>query len=217
MKNDARKGVHHGGERGDGENVARNFDGALFGRALDLLQALRMRHRADVPYIVQDFSRIADQERGKLAIIIPGADNGLFVDFFALLIEEKRNWRDIRLSAVEADVALALLLGIVERMRVQEGPDELPADVFEAEFEVRVLVDSVMPAVKRGGADVEALFVGDLFRRDEARRVTSARGGDCGIKRMREGVAESDARPGGINMLAGMRAVEHARLGSHVG
>jgi len=43
------------------------------------------------------------------------------------------------LGAVEADVPLALLLGIVEGMRVEERPDELAADVFKAEFEVGVL------------------------------------------------------------------------------
>jgi hypothetical protein len=70
------------------------------------------------------------------------------------------------LGAVEADVALALLLGIVEGMGVEEGPDELAADVFEAEFEMGVLVDGVMAAVERGGADVEALLVGDFFGAD---------------------------------------------------
>ena len=47
--------------------------------------------------------------------------------------------RDVGLRAIEADVTLALLLGIIERMRVQEGPDELAADVFQAEFEMGVL------------------------------------------------------------------------------
>jgi len=54
-------------------------------------------------------------------------------------------------------------------MRMEEGPDELAADIFEAEFEMGMLVDSVMAAVEGGGTDVEALLVGDFFRADEAR------------------------------------------------
>ena len=91
--------------------------------------------------------------------------------------------RDVGLRAVEAHVALALLLGIVEGMRVQERPDELAADIFEAEFEMRVLVDGVMAAEKSGGADVDALLVGDFFGTDQARRVAGARRGDGGIDR----------------------------------
>ena len=121
------------------------------------------------------------------------------------------------MRAVEADVPLALLLGIVERMRVKERPDELAADVFEAEFEVRVLINGVVPTIKRSGADVDALLIRNFFRRDEARRITSARGGDGGIERMRESISESDAGGAAIDVLAGMRAVEHARLGGHVG
>src|SRR2546430_8997885 len=51
--------------------VARDFDGPLFGGALDFLQPLRMRHRADVPDVVEDVARVANQKRGKLAVVIP--------------------------------------------------------------------------------------------------------------------------------------------------
>src|SRR5215475_1696492 len=176
-----------------------------------------MRHRADMPDVVEDVACVSDQKSGKLAIVIPGACDRLLVDFFALFIEEKRDGRDVGLRAVEADVALALLLGIIERMRVKEGPDELAADVFEAEFKMRVLVDRVVAAVKRRGADAEALLVGNLFGSDEARRIAGARGGDGGIERMRESIPESDAELSGNNVLAGVRAVEHARLRGHVG
>ena len=37
---------------------------------------------------------------------------------------------DVRLRAIETDVTLALLLGIVEGMGVEERPDELTADAF---------------------------------------------------------------------------------------
>ena len=54
-------------------------------------------------------------------------------------------------------------------MRVKEGPDELAADIFQAEFEMRVLVNGVVAAKKVAGADVEALLVGDFFGADQAR------------------------------------------------
>jgi hypothetical protein len=96
-----------------------------------------------------------------------------------------------------------LLLGIVEGVGVEEGPDKLAADVFEAEFERGVLEDGVVAAVEGGGADVEALLVGDFFGSDEMVGVAGAGGGDGGVKRMREGVAESDAER---ILLAGWRA-----------
>jgi hypothetical protein len=98
--------------------------------------------------------------------MLPGAGDGLFVDRAGGSVEEKGCGRDVGLRAVEADVALALLLGIVEGMRVEERPDELAGNVFQAKFEMRVLVDGVMAAVKSGGADVEALLVCNFFRTD---------------------------------------------------
>jgi hypothetical protein len=173
------------------------------------------RHRADVPDVVQDAARVGDQESGEFAIIIPGTGDGAFIDFLAFFVEEERDGRDIGLRAVEADVALALLLGIVERVGVEEGPDKLAADVFEAEFEMGVLEDGVMAAVESGGADVEALLVGDFFGVDEARGVAGAGGGDGGIEGVSESVAEGDARRGGFDLFGGVRAVEHAGLGGH--
>ena len=80
-----------------------------------------------------------------------------------------------------------------------------------------VLIDGVMAAVERGGADVEALLVGDFFGSDEARGVASTCGGDGGIVGMSEGVAESDAGRGGFYEFTGTAGVEHAGLGGHVG
>ena len=54
MKDDTGDGVHHGGEGGDRQDVAGDFDGAFFGGALDFLNALGMRHRADVPDVAQN-------------------------------------------------------------------------------------------------------------------------------------------------------------------
>ena len=110
--------MHHGGEGGQGQNVAGDFDGAFFGGALDFLEALGVRHRTDVPDVVEDVARVADQESGEFAIVIPGAGDGAFIGFLALFVEEKRNRRDVGLRAVETNVALALLLRIVEWVRV---------------------------------------------------------------------------------------------------
>jgi hypothetical protein len=110
-----------------------------------------------------------------------------------------------------------LLLGIVEGVGVEKGPDELAADILQAEFEMGVLVDGVMAAVESGGADVEALLVGDFFGDDQARGIASAGGGYGGIVGMREGVAKGDSGWGGFDEFAGTAGFEHAGLCGHVG
>ncbi len=134
---------------------------------------------------------------------------------FAGGVEEQRCWRDVGLRAVQADVALALLLGIVEGMGVEEGPDELAGNVFQAELEMGVLVDGVMAAVEGGRADVEALLVGDFFGADETWGVASAGGGDSGIVGMGPGVAEGDAGRSGFDKFAREGIFEHAGLRGH--
>ena len=134
------------------------------------------------------------QQRRQLAIGVPGARHGLLVNLRRA--EQIAHVRDVDQRAIQAHVALALLLGVVEGMGVQERPDKLAADVFEAKLKVRVLVDRVVAGVKRGGADRRALLVGDLFGTDQARRVAGARGGDGRIVGMREGIAQRDARRG---------------------
>lgn len=123
----------------------------------------------------------------------------MFVDGAMSVVKKERRRRDVGLCAIETDVALALLLGIVEGVGVEEGPYELAADIFEAEFEMGVLVDGVMAAVESGGADVEALLFGDFFGDDESRGVASAGGGDGGVIGVREGVAKSYAWRGGFD------------------
>ena len=71
------------------------------------------------------------------------------------------------MGAVQADIALALLLGIIERMGVEKGPDKLAADIFESKFEMSVLVNGVVAAVEGACADVEALLVGNFFGADQ--------------------------------------------------
>ena len=51
-------------------------------------------------------------------------------------------------------------------MAVQKVPHKLAGDVLQAELEVGVLKDGVVAAVEGGGANSEALFLGDLIRRD---------------------------------------------------
>ena len=62
VENDARDRMHHRGEGGHRQSVARNFNGALFGGAFNFLNALGMRHRADVPDVVEDGAGVGDQQ-----------------------------------------------------------------------------------------------------------------------------------------------------------
>ena len=80
-----------------------------------------------------------------------------------------------------------------------------------------MLVDGVVAAVESGGADVEALLVGDFFGDDQARGVASARGGYGGVVGMREGVAQSHSGRGSLDEFAGTAGFEHAGLRGHVG
>ena len=107
-----------------------------------------MQHRADVPEVVENVACVRDENGRKLAIIVPGAGDGVFVDLARGFVEEERRRRDVGLRPVETNVTLALLLGIVERVSVEKRPDKLPADVLQAEFEMRMLIDGVVAAVK---------------------------------------------------------------------
>ena len=126
--------------------------------------------------------------------MLPGARHGLFVDRALGGAESAAVARNISLRAIQTDVALALLLRIVKRMRVQEGPYELPADIFQSELEMGVLVNGVMSAEIGGRADHHALLLGDFLGTDQPRRIAGARRRDRRIKRVREMIAQSDAR-----------------------
>ena len=217
MKDDAGDGVDHSGEGSDGENVTRDFDGTFFGGALDFLEALGVRHGADVPDVAEDGAGVVNEKEREFVVGLPGAGDGLFVDGAVSVVEEEGRVWDVGLRPIEAHVALALLLGIVERVRVEEGPDELAADIFEAEFEMGMLVDGVVAAIESGGTNVEALLVGDFFGDDQARGIAGAGSGDGGIVGVREGVAEGDAGRCGFDEFAGAAAFEHAGLSGHVG
>jgi hypothetical protein len=85
-------------------------------------------------------------------------------------------------------------------MRVQERPHELAADIFEAKFKVRVLIHGVVAAKICTRSDGHALLVGYLFGLDQSSRIARSRGGNRGVKRMRERVSQCDARSAGLHL-----------------
>ncbi len=120
MQDDTRHGVDHGGESSDRKDITGDFDGAFFRGTLDFLNALGVGHRADVPDVGQNIARVGGEKGGELSIAGPGTGQRVFIDVARGFVEKKRDRRDIGLGAIEADVALALLLGIVEGMRVEK-------------------------------------------------------------------------------------------------
>src|SRR5262249_49146994 len=140
VKDDAGKRMDHRGEGRDRQNIAGDFNGALFCGAFYFFQTLWMGHRPDMPNVALDASCVSGEKCRELAIVIPCAGDSLLVDGAAGFIEEKRSRRDERLDAIHAHVALALLLGIVKGMCMEKGPHKLPADIFQAEFESCVLI-----------------------------------------------------------------------------
>src|ERR1700722_12519022 len=120
-----------------------------------------MRHRADVPDVIENFSRVACEQRRKFAVILPRSRDRTLVDLAAGGAEIQILGRHVRMRAIQPDVALALLFRVVKGVRVKERPNELPADILKPEFEMRVLINGVVSAVKRRGANVDALLVGD--------------------------------------------------------
>jgi hypothetical protein len=186
--------MDHRGMRRDRKNVACDFDGAFFRCSLDFLDMFWIGVGADAPDIGEDCAGVTDEERREFAVVAPCTRDGLFEDFLCGFVEVKVHGRNIGLDAIHADVTLALLLGIIKRVRVKKGPHELATDIFETEFEGGMLEDGVMPAIKCSGANVKALFVSDLFWGYEVVCVTSASRGDCGIERMIKKIAKSYPR-----------------------
>src|SRR5258708_38243916 len=84
-------------------------------------------------------------------------------------------------------------------MRVQERPKKRRDDVLQAELEMRVLIDGVVPAVERRRADVDPLLFGNFLGPDDTRRIARARRGDRRIIRVRKGVSQRDARRRGFD------------------
>jgi signal transduction histidine kinase len=195
VQHDARKRVDHRRESSYRQNVTGHFDGPFLGLALHFLHPLGMRHLADMPYLAKDLASVGFQQIGERAVMFPGAGDGAFVNLALGRAESLAGPRDVGLRAVQSDVSLALLFGIVERMRVEKRPNELAAHIFEAKFEMSMLVNGVMASVKRSRADGESLLVGDLLRLNDSRRITSASGGNRRIVGMLEPIPQADARP----------------------
>jgi hypothetical protein len=131
-----------------------------------------------VPDVGEDAVGVFLEERGEDAIGLPGLRQRALVDRPRL---PREVGRDVGGHLVEPDEALARLLGVVERVGVEEGPHELPADVLEAELEVGVLVDGMVPGVEGEGTDGIALAGRHLLRPDHAGGVARPRRGDCAV------------------------------------
>jgi hypothetical protein len=153
-----------------------------------------------VPDIAKDFLRRGLEQIRKFAIVLPSPADRLFINRTFGRAKVRTCGRDIGLRVIQAHVALALLLRIIKRMRVQERPDELTADIFEPEFKVRVLIDRVVAAKIRAGSNHDPLLIRNFFGTDQSCRIASSRCGDRRIEGVRERVAKRYARRAGLDL-----------------
>ena len=167
---------------------------SLFRLPLHFLHAPRMRHRAHVPNIIENFARRRLEDTRQLAVMFPRPRHGFFVDRALARSESRSFCRNVRLRKIEPHVALALLFGVVKRMRVQVGPHELPADILEPKFEMCVLINGVVPAEIRARTNRHALLFRDLIGTDQPRRIARARRSHRRIEWMVKRIAERHAR-----------------------
>jgi len=100
---------------------------------------------------------------------------------------------------------------------VEKRPDELAADVFEAEFEMSVLIDGVVSTVKSCRTDIKALLVSNFVVGNEAWCVAGARSGDGGIERMQERIAEGHLGSAGFHQAGVGCPIKHTGLCGHFG
>ena len=196
IEREARDRVHHRGAGGERDHIARRLDRLLLRLALDRLQPIGAGPRRDVAQLAQDANGVVLEQGRQPRVALPRVDDGALVDVARLAVDR----RDDGARLAQLDVALALLLGVVERVAVERAPDELPRHVLEAELEVRVLVDGVVTGVEGELADRVALLLGDLGGGDDARRVAGAGGGNRAVVGHGRRVAQRHARrarPGG--------------------
>jgi len=217
MENDSRNGVHHGGEGCDGKDVAGHFDGAFLRGAFNSLNPLGMRQATDVPDIAEDVASVSGQEVAELAIAVPSARDGTAVNRAFDVTKRFGRCGNVGLGAVEPDVALALLYGIVKRMSMKKRPDELTTNIFETEFKVGMLKNGVVAAVKCGSANVDALLLGDFAVVNDVRRIARSSRGHRRIERMRERIAKG--YPRGASFHDGICGADFrcSWLGGHLG
>src|SRR5580698_5897278 len=157
-----------------------------------------MRHLAHMPNIAENLSRRGLQHVGQFTVMLPRAPDCGFIYRQLCRSKVRTRHRDIGLRVIQAHIALALLLRIVERMRVQEGPDKLAADVFQPKLEVRVLIYGVVAAEIGAGTDHYPLLVGDFFVTDQTGRIAGSGRGDSGIKGVRERISQRHPRRAGF-------------------
>ena len=147
--------VHHRGEGRDRDDVARRLDRLLLGLALDLLAPLVGGARRQVAQLATGSAACrCFSSAVSAAVALPGRLDRALVDRARLGRQALRHERP---HLVEPHEALRGLLGVVEGVRVQERPHELPAHVLEAELEVRVLPDGVVAALEGERPDRLAL------------------------------------------------------------
>ncbi len=153
---------------------------------------------------------VSSLDRGQRAIGLPGR---LQLALVHLAGRAAQSGGDVGGDLVEPHEPLAGLLGVVEGMGMEEGPDELPAHVLQPELEVRVLVDRVMPRLEGQRTDGVALAGGDLLGPDHARRVAGPGGGDRAVVGTVPRVAQGDDGGTGAKGRIHERVVKTSRRG----
>ena len=111
----------------------------------------------EMPDLTHDADGILLEDLAELLVSLKSPDDRVAVSRERRSLERGRECADL----MDSNVALALLVRIVKRKAMQNGPNELARDVLEAEFERRVLVNRVVTRVERQGADRIALPFGD--------------------------------------------------------
>jgi hypothetical protein len=92
-------------------------------------------------------------------------------------------------AAFYFNISLAYLLGVIERMRMQEAPDAMARNAFDRKLEVSVLQRGVMTGFINAFSKRRMLFDRDAFGGDDAfRGIAGARRCYCIFKWVGEGI-----------------------------
>ena len=163
---------------GDRDDVARRLDRLLLGLAPDVAAERLALAILQPPEVRQDVERHPLEALRQLGVGPPRPEDRRR-EYLARLALQLRGHDGARL--VEHDVALALLLRVVERKRVQERPDQLAGDARERELEGCVLEHRMVSTVEGEGADPAALALGHLLGADDPIGVAGPRSGDRAV------------------------------------